>query len=294
MPFSGLMIKVIELFCNTVSVFTAGYPGAFIRTNPVPARADGTNVRAVTFNLKCSGIGKTSVGFRERLLIAQLKEYDADSIGFQEATPEWLCFLKKGLTDYAYVGRTRDDGEAIGEANPVFYKKDKFNLIDYDTFWLSKTPDRVGSSDWNSSCNRICTWALLENRETKERYVHFNTHLDHKSPLARDEQINVVFSRLNKYIKDYPVVLTGDFNAFEDSSVYSRITSVLGDARYLAPVTTDMFTFHDYGERAERIDFVFVNSAFEPLVFHVIDDKILDFYLSDHFGIFVDLKLGTN
>lgn len=289
--FESFAMKIIELFCAFIALFTSIYPGA-VKANPVPERAEGTDARVVTFNLRYTGEGKTSVAFREKLLISQVGEYNPDSMGFQEATPEWLGFLRNGFKNYAYVGKPRDDGKISGEANPIFYRKDKYDLVESDTFWLSKTPDKAGSSDWNSGCPRICTYAVLENKETKERYVHFNTHLDNSSSAARKEQIKVLFNKLNEYIGVYPVVLTGDFNALSSSAVYSYVTNVLNDSRIKAPVTSDMYTFHNYGTSKQLIDYIFVSSDVEPLVYHVIDDKLLDTYLSDHFGIYVDLKFN--
>lgn len=290
MAFQSIAMKLVEVFCAFIAIFTSIYPGSAVKTNPAPERAEGTDIRVVTFNLRYTGTGKTSVAFREKLLIPQLKEYNPDSMGFQEATVEWMGFLRNGFKDYGYVGRHRDDGMLKGEANPIFYRKDKYDLIDYDTFWLSKTPDKAGSSDWNSGSVRICTYAVLENKETKERYVHFNTHLDNSSTQARTEQIKIVLNKVNEFIDKYPVVLTGDFNTGRYSSVYNATSLVLNDTCLNAPIAKDMYTYHDYGNADYLLDYIFVNDKIDPLVYHVIDDKILDTYLSDHYGIYVDLK----
>lgn len=292
MFYSGFIMKITELFIAFVSLFTFALPKMPVEANPVEAIAQEADVRVVSFNLRCTGTGKTSVEYRQPLLIAQLIETAADSMGFQEANIEWLTYLKKGLSDYDYVGRARTDGDVVGEASPIFYNKTKYDLIDSGTFWLSKHPDKVGSRDWGSSYPRICTWVLLENKETKERYAHFNTHLDHISEKARVGQIGVLLSKIEEFKKDYPVVLTGDFNDNVGSGMYNEAVASLRDCRVIAPVTSDMYTYHDYGKKQELIDFVFVNDKVEPLVYHVIDDKVQDTYLSDHFGIYVDLKFN--
>ena len=74
--------------------------------------------------------------------------------------------------------------------------------------------------------------------------------------------------------------------------MYNIATTALRDSRVTAPVTDDKATYHNYGLTKKLIDFVFVNEKAEPLVYHVIDDKILYAYLSDHFGIYVDLKFN--
>ena len=292
MFYAGILTKLTELFIAIVTIFTSIYPGAYVKANPMPEMDPQADVRVVSFNLRCTGLGTTSVEYRAPLLSAQLKECDADSMGFQEANLEWLKLLEADLTDYAYVGRTRADGEVLGEASPVFYKKDKYNLLDYGTIWLSKTPDKVGSKDWGSQNIRVCTWALLENKETLQSYVHINTHLDHISQKARLEQMKVLLTKVNEFRENYPVVVTGDFNDYVDSPMYNEAVTVLRDSREIAPVTDNKPTYHNYGTKKELIDFVFVNNKVTPLVYHVIDDQILGAYLSDHFGIYVDLKLG--
>ncbi len=49
--------------------------------------------------------------------------------------------LDSVLTDYASVGAGRDDGVKAGEMNPVFYRKDRFDMVRTNTFWLSETPE---------------------------------------------------------------------------------------------------------------------------------------------------------
>ena len=292
MFYSGIITKLTEVFMTLVALVASFFPSTAVKADPMPERAVGTDIRVVSFNLRCTGLGKTSVEYREPLMIAQLEECGADSMGFQEANLEWLLYLKEDLGDYDYIGVPRTDGDVLGEASPIFYLKDKYDAVESGTFWLSKTPDKIGSRNWGSAYPRVCTWVLLENKETGERYVHFNTHLDHISEKARAEQVKVLLNKINEYIDKYPVVLTGDFNDEIGSEMYNEAVSVLTDCRTAAPVTSDKFTYHNYGSAHDLIDFIFVNSKVTPLVYHVIDNKINDAYLSDHFGLYVDLKLG--
>lgn len=268
------------------------YGDSNVTANPVNAPAEDTTARVVQFNIRCTGTGKTSVAYRAPRLVAQLKELRADSMGFQEATLSWMLYLTEHLDEYAYVGGGRGNGANLGEFSPIFYLKDKYNLIDSGTFWLSKTPNKPGSKYWFSNNIRICTWALLENKETGERYAHLNTHLDHISSKARVSQIKVLLTKVNELIGEYPIVLTGDFNDDCDSEMYKEATAVLKDSRLEAPVTDSKDTFHNYGGAVIMglIDYVFVSDNVTPLVYHVIDDKIDGEYLSDHYGIYVDLN----
>lgn len=265
---------------------------ATVTPNPVEPIAPEADVRVVQFNLRMGGVGKTAIAYRAPRLVAQLEEVKADSMGFQEATLEWMLYLKEHMTGYDYVGVARTDGNVLGEFSPIFYRSDKYNAIDSGTFWLSKTPDVPGSKDWGSQNIRICTWVILENKETGSRYVHMNAHLDHISEKARENQMKVLLNKADEFIGKYPVVLTGDLNDDNSSVMYSLAAEKLNDSRLLAPVTDDKETFHNYGGAVikGRLDYVFVSKETTPLVFHVIDDKIDGDYLSDHYGIYVDLK----
>lgn len=292
--FSKLYTDLIRRIMSVSLCIISSLSGSIaVEPNPAEPLAANSDIRVVQFNLRCTGTGKTSVAYRAPLMVAQLNEIHADSMGFQEANYKWISYLEDNLTDYAYVGVGRTDGGVLGEYSPVFYLKDKYDAVDSGTFWLSKTPDKPGSKDWGSQNIRICTWALLENKQTGERYVHLNTHLDHISEKARKNQMKVLLEKVNELIGLYPIVLTGDFNDEADSEMYALATQVLTDSRLRAPVTEDKATFHNYGKATvmEKIDFIFVSENISPLVYHVIDDKINDAYLSDHYGIYVDLKL---
>ncbi len=291
--FVTLLTKLTQIML-ALNIFLASLIGgsAEIKPNPTEPIADNADVRVVQFNLRMGGVGKTAIAYRAPRLTAQLKEIAADSMGFQEATLEWMLYLQENLTDYSYVGVARADGKVLGEFSPIFYRSDKYNAVDSGTFWLSKTPDVPGSKDWGSQNIRICTWVVLENKETGERYVHMNAHLDHISEKARENQMKVLLNKADEFIGKYPVVLTGDFNDDDSSAMYSIASEKLNDSRLTALITDDKDTFHNYGKVVlkGRIDYVFVSKETSPLVYHVIDDKIDGDYLSDHYGIYVDLK----
>lgn len=281
--------SVTRIFMAVMLFFTGMFSGP-VNANPVDAVAKDADVRVVSFNLRCTGTGKTSVAYRAPLMVAQLKETGADSMGFQEANYRWMSYLIDHLDGYGYVGVSRTNGKNLGEFSPIFYNKEKYEVVTSDTFWLSKTPEKAGSKNWGSANVRICTWAMLRNKSTGECYVHFNTHLDHISSEARENQIKVILEKITAFAGKYPVVLTGDFNDYNDSVMYAEATEVLNDSRLLAPVTDEKPTYHNYGKKSQLIDFIFVSDDVTPLVYHVIDDKINDVFLSDHYGIYVDLK----
>ncbi|MBQ8213464.1 MAG: hypothetical protein IJZ80_05580, partial [Clostridia bacterium] len=82
---------------------------------------------------------------RNSRVINVLLRYMPDSIGLQEVDQDtqdnWMPVLKGALSDYyEFVGEGREGGNK-GDAVPILYAKEKYNLIEYGTKWLSDTPD---------------------------------------------------------------------------------------------------------------------------------------------------------
>lgn len=259
----------------------------------VPEKIDG-NVRVISFNVRCANDLFGSVNVRSRLFIAMMEDYLPDSFGVQEATGKWMRILTKRLSEkYGCVTQHRDEDEN-SEASAVFYLKDKYELIDSGTIWLSDTPDTPYTKYEDSGCTRIATWATLKNKESGKIYTHINTHLDHVSDEARVMQVKVLNKKVKELQKDgNPVVCTGDFNAEEKSVVYDEMLKTLSDSKYLAKESDDGHTYHDYGnkERNELIDFVFVPENTAVAKYRIIDETVSGMFVSDHYGVMADIDI---
>ncbi len=64
--------------------------------------------------------------------------------------------LDSVLTDYSSVGVGRSDGAKAGEMNPVFFRKDRFDMVRTKTFWLSETPEVAGINGMGSISAAYC------------------------------------------------------------------------------------------------------------------------------------------
>ena len=251
-------------------------------------------VRVMSFNVRCANVGKESWEDRIDIVTATMLNSGADSIGVQEATPEWMEVLDESVASlYAWVGVGRDDGDNEGEFSSIFYLKDKYNLVDSGTFWLSETPEKV-SRGWDAGCNRVCTWVVLENKATGEKYVHINSHFDNVGLKAREKSVELILAHAEKY-NDLPVVFTADMNVKEGSDNYVQMTSgCLKDTKYLAKKTMNFNTYHDtkpsnYSDWV--IDYVMVNEKFNALTYRVVTAGVDNRYVSDHFPVYADLEI---
>ena len=91
-------------------------------------------LKIVTYNLRTdtSGDGPQAFPYRKPYIRDRLLEESADIIGFQEVQPHMLRWLREVLEGYEVLGygRGRDFGD---EANPIAYKKDRFELQYFDS-----------------------------------------------------------------------------------------------------------------------------------------------------------------
>ena len=82
---------------------------------------------------------------------AILSTGEPDIMGFQEVLHNQLLDLSRLFGEgYGYVGVGRDDGNEAGEYSPVFWSKERFDLVRWKTVWLSPTPEVPGSKGWDA------------------------------------------------------------------------------------------------------------------------------------------------
>ena len=155
----------------------------------------------------------------------------------------------------------------------------------------------TASGTSRAACRRICSYALLEETATGKKLAHFNTHLDHIGVKAQLEGARLVASQARKFA-GIPTILTGDFNVFPYSEPYMAvIESGFTDARKQAALSTDQFTFHNFGEpldgaeRRETIDYIFTRNIETVSSFTVLTDRPDGKYPSDHDPVVAEFEL---
>lgn len=188
----------------------------------VCACAQSLNVASYNVRLLTDADYKSGNGWSQRVdcLCDVIRFSDFDIFGAQEVRYEQLSDMLYRLQDYDYVGVGRDDGAQGGEYSPVFYKKERFTLLDSGTFWLSETPDKV-SKGWDAKCRRVCSWGYFKDKVSRKKFWFFNLHMDHIGIVARRESAKLVVARIAEMCgKNASVVLTGDFNVAQDNEIY--------------------------------------------------------------------------
>lgn len=254
--------------------------------------------KIMTYNIRLdvASDGENDWTHRKDFLNGQLQFYAPDVFGVQEAKPNQVLDIAAALPQYSYVGTGRD-GIGKGESSNIFYAKDKFKVIESNTFWLSDTPDVI-SMGWDAACNRVCTYALLKNVKSNKLIWVFNTHLDHMGELARTKGLELILSRIEKLnSKKYPVVLMGDFNSEPKTERIIALKSKMDDARTVSKEkpfgpygTFNGFKYHE--AVSVLIDYIFVSKgkAISVNKYAVLSDAKDLKYPSDHFPVFVEIN----
>lgn len=265
-------------------------------------------IRVISYNIRCNTPrdGENAWPHRKERVAALLYRHEPDLIGLQEVTQDQLADLVTRLPDYDWVGVGRDDGKTGGEYTPIFYRRDKFSLEESGNFWLSETPQVIGSVGWDASLPRIATWATLTDRQSGATLLHLNTHFDHRGMESQIHAAYLLRQFMLERIQEQPAVITGDFNCDEESATYSALTTTDGKQ---SPVLIDTMhkrlhrgptaTFNgDFTDPLHaKIDYIFLcatpQKSLSVQSHAILDDKESGVYPSDHLPVLVDMQVNV-
>jgi endonuclease/exonuclease/phosphatase family metal-dependent hydrolase len=231
-------------------------------------------LNVLTFNIRYDNPsdGRNAWSHRKEMVAQAFTDHQIDIAGVQEALAGQIADLQRLLPGYAWIGVGREDGKSQGEFAPIFYRRTAFALEKQGAFWLSQTPEAVGSKSWDAALPRIATWAIFrEARSAGRRLFVLNTHFDHRGEEAQRQSAKLLLERIKALSENLPAVLTGDFNANENSPAIRLLGGdprfKLTDSRRLsqAPHTGGEATFNDFSPRANHatIDFIFVGPGIQ-------------------------------
>ncbi|MGM0529751.1 MAG: endonuclease/exonuclease/phosphatase family protein [Bacteroidota bacterium] len=257
----------------------------------------GQNVNLITYNIRYDNPGDKDDSWdkRKEVITSQIIFYEPDVFGIQEGLAHQVEYLDDHLASYSYVGVGRDDGETEGEYSAVYYHHDKFTELDHGTFWLSDTPEQP-SVGWDAAMERICTWVLLEHKESGKKLRVFNTHFDHKGEQARANSARLIIRKIEEISKKgETIALMGDLNALPDQEPIEVIDEKLKDARVASQTQPfgpeGTYNGFNYTEPAKRrIDYIFVKET-EVLKYGVLNDPVNLHFPSDHFPVYAEVRL---
>lgn len=253
--------------------------------------AEPASIAVLCFNIRYDNPddGQDRWDLRRDEVLAILHDGEPDFIGLQEALPHQVGQVAAELPGYGLIVRSRESDPDQGEACPLFYRADRWRVLDSGTFWLAETPEVPGSMSWQTACPRIATWGRFEDVDTDSRLLVINTHFDHVSQAARENGARLIHAFVAEAAD--PVVVMGDFNAGPQDPALTILRGAgpqaLADAHADLPPGPGSGTFHGFtGDPGpERIDMILHGPSF-AVAGATIDRRHRDGrYPSDHFPV---------
>jgi endonuclease/exonuclease/phosphatase family metal-dependent hydrolase len=247
-----------------------------------------TPITVATYNLRYNtpNDGVNAWPNRKEMVKSLIQYHEFDLFGTQEALRGQLEDVAE-LKEFAFLGKGRDDGKQAGEHSAIFYRKDRFKVLDSGDFWLSETPDVPGKG-WDATCcNRIASWAKFQDLKTKKQFYFFSVHFDHQGVKARQESGKLMVKKIKEIAGKTPAICVGDFNSTPETEQIQAMQTLLQDAHNVTkqPPYGPEGTFNSFKFDApmnNRIDYIFVSKAFEVLKYGVLTDAKEQRYPSDH------------
>jgi endonuclease/exonuclease/phosphatase family metal-dependent hydrolase len=250
----------------------------------------------IRMDTKADGVNQW--GYRIEKVTDLIKKHNPDLFGVQEALHNQMMDLQNNLPDYQFIGVGRDDGKEKGEYSAIFYKKDKFEVLKQNTFWLSETPTIPGSKSWDAAITRVVTFAVVKEKSSGKSFIYANTHFDHIGKEARKNSANTIKHLLLDFMKDYkaiPVLVSGDFNSEPTAEPYLNMIDgkelQLTDARPGTDVTGTFCGFEVGKIECRTIDYIFHSPQWKASNYKVIQENDGKYYPSDHLPVMATFTL---
>ena len=232
-----------------------------------------------------------------------------DIIGLQEVRkPQSADFYSFFGDDYGYydVGRDSKTGASVAEADcegvGILYRKDRFELVKKEFFWLDKdihtrpelNPDKT-YGDWHAACRRVTVCTVLKDKKHNGTPVYFySTHYDHRSLTAIGNSSDLMVEQMRAIgklddIKNAKgvVIVVGDLNTTSESGHLAPLEKNMYYARFDAP-GLDRYTgtFNGFGHSCSLIDHIFYGGkAVSPVKYWVDRTDYGVPFLSDHYPV---------
>lgn len=256
-------------------------------------------LRLATWNIQYRAKKPSWTDDRLPSVISLLEEYDFDVFGSQEPYITQIEDMMEEISDrYAWLGEcTGDPSSRKTHYNPIFYKKDRLEVLEHGTVPFSEVAGTIG---YGAMYARSCTWAKFKDRRTGNIFFLFNSHFDHQGVEAREVSAEILVSAVRRIAAGYPAFLTGDFNSDEDTVPYKIIldSGFINDSMTAVddPENAEYFSMSRYKpmetvkKTGKHIDHIFYTpNSVRIESWKLITDSYNGRFGSDHLPIMVEM-----
>jgi endonuclease/exonuclease/phosphatase family metal-dependent hydrolase len=257
-------------------------------------------VRILTCNIRCpsESDGANHWRFRRDICADIIHAQSPDIVCFQEMWAEQLDYMHAALPGFSWFS-TVDEPQGRNPMNAVFYRATTYERVSAAGYWLSEVPHVPGSKSWDSACVRLANWLRLIDKTSGEEFRVINTHLDHVSQPARENQARIIVEDANAYPNAYVQILTGDMNCVAGNKAIDVIEDGgwLDTYANLHGTNNPGNTYHGFlGPAFEpqigKIDWIFVKGKARVLDAAIINESRDGRFPSDHYFVSAEVQLG--
>jgi endonuclease/exonuclease/phosphatase family metal-dependent hydrolase len=287
-----------------VVLFTAIFILSGCATKPIAPRelsfapAEAGAVKIMSFNIKANNIMDFGAwSFRKTMVFDVIADHAPDVLGLQEPLQGQLEQVQQAFPQYAYYSAGGRDGKTKGQTCPIFFRKDRFDLIDSGTFWFSNRPDTPGSQGWGEPVPRFASWVQLAEKGQDTSFYIYNTHLACLSQNSRAKSVRLLAKQIAARKTADPYIIMGDFNMKLTNPAMAFLEQIgLIDAwRLVHPDKPDVSTCN-FGTWAKgpQLDHIQFDSQTKAVEVTIDDRKIKGRYPSDHFPVIAKIILAES
>jgi endonuclease/exonuclease/phosphatase family metal-dependent hydrolase len=256
-------------------------------------------MKILTCNIRYFGAqdGPNDWANRRQLCVDVIRSQSPSIICFQEMWSQQFNDLSAAFSEYSHYALV-DEPNGQHPQNCIFYCASDFRLISAGGYWLSESPHVPGSKSWDSECVRLANWVRLEDLSTGIEFRVVNTHLDHVSQVARQNQARLVVEDAAAYHPGYPQILTGDMNCdFSNPAIKIFKAGDWIDSYGAVHGTEDPgFSYHEflgpnYVSDIGKMDWIFMRGNLVAKHAEVIRDSMDGKFPSDHYFVSATFSL---
>ncbi|MFD9188878.1 endonuclease/exonuclease/phosphatase family protein [Streptomyces phaeochromogenes] len=303
MPHRSRVTRRLGLKTALAAAVTLPLSSTALSTSPASAAnriSRSRRLEVMSFNLRYASTAEpNSWAVRRPVMRELLRQEQPHVMGVQEGLYQQVRDIEADLgPHYDWIGTGRAGGSR-DEFMAVYYDTRRLAPVEYDHFWLSDTPNVIGSNTWGGGSIRMVTWVRFRDLGDGERQLYFlNTHLDNASQNARARAASLISARIAGLDRTLPLLVTGDFNiAAHQNPVYDTMLAAgLTDTWDTAAQRSKLYaTFHGYQPLTpdgDRIDWILATPGVTAHRASINTFSAHGQFPSDHLPVQASLTLG--
>ena len=265
------------------------------------AAAKTEDLSVMSFNIhgqEKDEAGDFSWEARKKGCLKAIRKFDPDIILLQEAYGYHKADLMKDLKKHMLVDRSSKPGtvdqEIINTENPIMFRADKFELLDYGSFWLNEKQE-ADTPGWDASKARNTNWVKLRYKKSGVIFFCFNTRFS-SAEAACKGSVTLMVDKIKEIAGDDAVVFAGgDFQMSSSDRIMIPLVSYAKDANFALKDPDPKASFNGYGKAGDTPcwpdHILFRNAKAED--YEVVDSrKFGPKYISDHYPVYAEFEIA--